>query len=123
MLPVPFTAIVLFVVIAAVVPQLGPAIEPVLVVAPVYFAFAALAPLLGWLASRLARLDAAEGRALAFSAATRNSLVVLPLALAVPGAVPVLPAIIVTQTLIELLAQLAYIRIIPRWEKALEQPS
>ena len=39
------------------------------------------------------------------------------MALAVPGAVPVLPAIIVTQTLIELLAQLAYIRIIPRWGK------
>ena len=52
--------------------------------------------------------------AVAFSAGTRNSLVVLPLALVVPGAIPLVPAIIVTQTLIELLAELAYIRIIPR---------
>jgi ACR3 family arsenite transporter len=38
--------------------------------------------------------------------------VVLPLALAVPGAVPVLPAIIVTQTLVELLSELVYVRLI-----------
>ncbi|XOT98248.1 arsenic resistance protein, partial [Alcaligenes pakistanensis] len=35
------------------------------------------------------------------SSATRNSLVVLPLALAIPGALPLLPAIILTQTLVE----------------------
>jgi ACR3 family arsenite efflux pump ArsB len=65
--------------------------------------------------SKLFRLDAPAGRAVAFSAATRNSLVVLPLAFAVPGAVPILPAIIVTQTLIELLSQLAYIRLAPKF--------
>ncbi len=43
-------------------------------------------------------LEAATGRAVAFSAGTRNSLVVLPLALAVPGSVPILPAIIVTDS-------------------------
>ena len=63
--------------------------------------------------SRLFCLDAPAGRAVAFSAATRNSLVVLPLAFAVPGAVPVLPAIIVTQTLIELISELAYVRLAP----------
>src|SRR5256885_9866152 len=51
------------------------------------------------LVARAFRLPAASGRAVAFSAGTRNSLVVLPLALAVPGAIPVLPAVIVTQTL------------------------
>jgi ACR3 family arsenite efflux pump ArsB len=49
----------------------------------------------------------------AFSGATRNSLVVLPLALAVPGAIPLLPAVIVTQTLVELVASLVYIRVMP----------
>ena len=38
----------------------------------------------------------------------------LPLAFAVPGAVPVLPAIIVTQTLVELISVLVYIRLIPK---------
>jgi ACR3 family arsenite transporter len=49
-----------------------------------------------------------------FSAATRNSLVVLPLAFAVPGGVPMLPAVIVTQTIIELVSELLYVRWIPR---------
>lgn len=99
-------------VIAAVVPQLGPAADAALRVVPIYIAFAIVAPFLGWLVARRFRLQAAAGRSIAFSTGTRNSLVVLPLALAVPGAVPVLPAIIVTQTLVELLSELVYVRLI-----------
>ncbi|WP_200957532.1 arsenic resistance protein [Methylobacterium sp. Leaf94] len=112
-LPVPATALVLFVVVAAVLPQLGASRDAAARTVPVYLAFAALAPLIGWGAGRVFRLDAPTGRTLAFSAATRNSLVVLPLAFAVPGGVPLLPAVIVTQTLIELMSELAYVRIIP----------
>lgn len=108
--PVPATALVLFIVILAVVPQLGSAIDAALSVVPVYIAFALAAPLIGWGVSRLFRLDAPAGRAVAFSVGTRNSLVVLPLALVVPGAIPILPAIIVTQTLVELVAELVYVR-------------
>jgi len=114
MAPVPATALVLFIVVAAVVPQLGQTLDRTLSVVPVYIAFALLAPLVGWVVSRLARLTPEAGRAVAFSAGTRNSLVVLPLALVVPGAIPLVPAIIVTQTLIELLAELVYIRLMPR---------
>ena len=114
LLPVPATALVLFVVVAAMVPQLGAAIEPALRVIPLYVAFAVVAPLIGWTVARLSRLDAPAGRAVAFSAGTRNSLVVLPLALAVPGAIPVLPAIIVTQTMVERVASVIYMRLIPR---------
>lgn len=113
-LPVPATALVLFVVIAAVLPQLGPALDAALRVVPVYAAYAVAAPLLGWGTGRLFGLDAAAGQSLAFSAATRNSLVVLPLAFAVPGGVPLLPAVIVTQTLIELASELVYVRLLPR---------
>ena len=111
--PVPATALVLFIVVAAVMPQLGQTLDRTLSVVPVYVAFSVLAPLIGWAVSRLARLTPEAGRAVAFSAGTRNSLVVLPLALVVPGAIPLVPAIIVTQTLIELLAELVYIRGIP----------
>lgn len=114
LLPVPATALVLFIVIAAVVPQLGPALTTVLAVAPLYIAYAVIAPLMGWAIAGIARLEAPAGRAVAFSGATRNSLVVLPLALAVPGAIPLIPAVIVTQTLVELVASLIYIRIMPR---------
>ena len=112
LLPVPATAVVLIVVIAAVVPQLGPATGSALRVVPIYIAFAALAPLLGWLVARMFGLEAVAGRAVAFSSSTRNSLVVLPLALSVPGAIPILPAVIVTQTLVELLSELVYVRLI-----------
>ena len=103
----------LFIVVAAVMPQLGQTLDRTLSVVPVYVAFSVLAPLIGWAVSRLAGLTPEAGRAVAFSAGTRNSLVVLPLALVVPGAIPLVPAIIVTQTLIELLAELVYIRGIP----------
>ncbi|MBQ1558049.1 arsenic resistance protein [Delftia tsuruhatensis] len=114
LLSVPATALVLVVVVAAVLPQVGPAIGSALNVVPIYIAFAVLAPLLGWLVGRLFGMEAPIGRAIAFSAATRNSLVVLPLAFSVPGAIPVLPAVIVTQTLVELLGELAYVRWMPR---------
>ncbi|MBN9392272.1 MAG: arsenic resistance protein [Chloroflexi bacterium] len=112
-LPVPATGIVLFVVIASVIPQIGPSFDLALRVIPVYIGFAIIAPLIGWFTGRLFRLEASAGRSVAFSTATRNSLVILPLALAVPGAVPVLPAIIVTQTLIELICELIFVRIMP----------
>ncbi|EYR78191.1 arsenic resistance protein [Shinella sp. DD12] len=115
LLPVPTTALVLFVVVAAVVPQLGAALDAALRVLPIYVAFAVIAPLIGWGVARLCKLEAPAGRAVAFSAATRNSLVVLPLALAVPGAVPILPAIIVTQTLVELVSELVYVRLAPKF--------
>lgn len=117
LLPVPATALVLFIVVASVLPQLGQELDAALGVVPVYLAFAVLAPLAGWLVARQFRLEAPAGRAVAFSGATRNSLVVLPLALAVPGAVPLLPAIIVTQTMVELVAELVYVRAIARLGK------
>ena len=57
-LPVPATAIVLLVVIAAVVPELGPGFGAALRVAPIYLTFAMVAPLVGWSVARVARLDA-----------------------------------------------------------------
>lgn len=113
-LAVPATALVLFLVVAAVAPRLGAAAAIAVRVVPLYVAYAVAAPLLGWAVARAARLDAPAGRAVAFSTGTRNSLVVLPLAFAVPGAVPVLPAVIVTQTMVELVASVVYMRLMPK---------
>lgn len=112
-LPVPATALVLLVVLAAVVPQLNAALAAARGVLPVYAAFAVIAPLLAWLTGRAFRLTPEAARTVAFSGATRNSLVVLPLAMAVPGALPMLPAVIVTQTMVELIAELFYVRLMP----------
>ncbi|WP_354445784.1 arsenic resistance protein [Ottowia thiooxydans] len=112
--PVPATAVVLFIVVAAVMPQMGQAMDAAMQVIPVYVAFAVVAPMLGWWIARGFGLEVAASRSVAFSAATRNSLVVLPLALAVPGAAPLLPAVIVTQTMVELVSELIYIRLFPK---------
>jgi len=113
-LPVPATAVVLFVVVGAVAPQLAHAKSQAMHVAPIYVLFAVLAPIIGWWAARWARLSSAAARAVAFSAGTRNSLVILPLALAIPAAQPLLPVLIITQTLVELLASLVYMQVMPR---------
>ncbi|KHN60199.1 arsenic resistance protein [Dickeya fangzhongdai] len=122
LLPVPATALVLALIIAFVVPRLGLATGAVRQALPIYLLFAVLAPALGWLMARLWSLPAPSGRALVFSGATRNALVILPLALAIPDALPVIPAVVVTQTLVELLAELVYIRWVPRLRFAGGQP-
>lgn len=119
-LPVPATALVLYVVVAGVMPRLDAVHDVVWRVVPVYVAFAVIAPVLGWLVARLFQLDVRAGRAVAFSTATRNSLVILPLAFAVPDVRSLLPAVIVTQTLVELFFELIYLRLIPLFGRSRE---
>lgn len=116
-LPVPSTSLVLFVVILTVIPQLSSAINDILYVVPIYIAFSIIAPIVGFNIGRLFKLETKEKRSIAFSSSTRNSLVILPLALAVPSALPLLPAVIVTQTFVELIAEIIYIRIFTKLDK------
>ena len=61
-----------------------------------------LAPLVGALVAREFKLPASTARSVAFSSSTGNSLVVLPLALALPEEIRGLAATaVITQTLIE----------------------
>ncbi|WP_242170316.1 MULTISPECIES: arsenic resistance protein [unclassified Pseudomonas] len=113
-LPVPAMALVLFVVIGSQITSVVRDIGVLLPVIPVYVAFLLLAPLMGALAARLFALPATTARAVTFSASTRNSLVVLPLALALPDDVRGLAATaVIVQTLLELIGELVYIRLIP----------
>jgi len=88
--------------------------DRVLPVIPVYIGFMLLAPVLGFVAARVLRLPVAEARSVTFSASTRNSLVVLPLALALPEELRGLAAAaVITQTLVELVSELVYVRVVP----------
>ncbi len=114
-LPVPAMALVLVVVIASQIAVVLRDFDRLLPVIPVYIGFMLLAPVLGFISARLLRLPAAEARSVTFSAATRNSLVVLPLALALPEAIRGLAAAaVITQTLVELVSELVYVRAVPR---------
>lgn len=112
--PVPLMALTLFLVIGAQTPRIQDALGDVFGVVPIYLAYVIAAPIVGWALARLFVLGAPAGRSLVFSVSTRNSLIVLPLALAAPFGNGVVAAVVVTQTLVELMAELAYIWLVPR---------
>ncbi|WP_122596493.1 arsenic resistance protein [Pseudomonas viridiflava] len=121
-MPAPAMAAVLVVVIGSQVASVANSIDQLLPVIPVYLGFMVLAPLAGALVSRVFRLPAVGARSVAFSTSTRNSLVVLPLALALPEGIRELAAAaVITQTLIELVSELIYIRVIPALIRGNEQ--
>ncbi|MGH7449078.1 MAG: arsenic resistance protein [Longimicrobiales bacterium] len=114
MLPVPLLAFVVFLIAAAqsgrLIGRLG-SVATVLLVFALYLVAAALLAKL--LASAL-RLPATHARVLAFSFGTRNSFVVLPLALALPSGWEMAALVIVLQSLVELIGMAAYVVIVPR---------
>lgn len=113
-LPVPFMALTLFVVVASQIGKLSTYIDLIIKVIPIYIAFMIIMPIISRFIVKWFNLDIGSGRALIFSGSTRNSLVVLPLALALPGDLSTLvAAIIVTQTIVELVGELIYIRLVP----------
>lgn len=111
---VPLMAATLFVVVASQVPKLGDSLADVVAVIPFYAAFLIVMAFAGKAVARLFRFDAAASRAVVFTGATRNSLVVLPLALALPDALSVAAVVVVTQTLVEVIGMVTYVRLIPR---------
>lgn len=113
-LMVPLMVATLLVVVASQVPALGGDATAALAVVPFYVAFLVVMALLGAAVARAFRLDPGASRAIVFSGATRNSLVVLPLALALPDALAIAAVVIVAQTLVEIVGMVVYVRTIPR---------
>ncbi|MEU6247168.1 bile acid:sodium symporter [Glycomyces sp. NPDC047010] len=111
---VPLMAATLFAVVASQVPQLGGNLADIARVVPFYALFLAAMAFAGLAVARLFRLDAPGSRAVVFTGATRNSLVVLPLALALPGEYAIAAAVVVAQTLVEVVGMLVYVRAVPR---------
>lgn len=112
--PVLLMAATLLVVVASQWPRVQDDLDAVAGVVPLYVAFLVVMLAVGAGVARLLRLDAPEARALVLSGATRNSLVVLPLALALPDGYALTAAVIVTQTLVEVLGMVACVRLVPR---------
>ena len=112
--PVPLLALVVFSIAAA---QVGVVLESVgllLQLTFIYIVFLVGAAVLAVLLAHLFRLPPAQGRVLAFSFGTRNSFVVLPLALALPSSFELAVVVIVFQSLVELLGMVVYLWWVPR---------
>ncbi|CAN7473816.1 bile acid:sodium symporter [Arthrobacter sp. LjRoot78] len=112
-LMVPLMMATLAVVVGSQIAGVRQELGSLLAVVPLYAAFLLVMVPLGLLAARTARLDAPASLAVVFSGATRNSLVVLPLALALPEPLALAALVVVTQTLVELVGMVAYVRFLP----------
>ena len=108
---VPLMMATLLVVVASQAGTVRTQASQLLVLVPIYAGFLVVMAVLGLGAGRLFGLDVPSRRALVFSGATRNSLVVLPLALALPASLA--PVVVVTQTLVELVGMVIYVRLVP----------
>lgn len=111
---VPLMAATLFIVVASQIAGVSARLGTLLLVVPVYVLFAAVMVPIGKAVGHLGGLDVPGRRAVVFSGATRNSLVVLPLVLALPAAFDLAPLVVVTQTLIEPIVMVIFVRLIPR---------
>ena len=111
---VPLMAATLLTVVASQVPKLGNHLGKVAQVVPFYVLFLLVMAFVGLAVTRLFRLNRPDSRAIVFTGATRNSLVVLPLALALPDRLAIAAVVVVTQTLVEVIGMVIYVKAIPR---------
>lgn len=115
---VPLMTATLFVVVAGQFPKISNDTNQLLRVVPVHVVFLMIMAIVGLSVAKLLSFDPGRARALIFTGATRNSLVVLPLAVALPEAYSATPVIVVTQTLVELIGMVVYVRLVPRFTRA-----
>ncbi|MDQ1204377.1 ACR3 family arsenite transporter [Microbacterium sp. SORGH_AS 862] len=106
---VPLMMLVLAVVVGSQVHAVGERLADLAAVVPLFTAFAVIAAVLGVLVAKVVRMRRPERIATVFSGVTRNSLVVLPLALALPAFLSLAPLVVVTQTLVELVAMVVLV--------------
>lgn len=111
---VPVMMLTLAVVVASQIESVRSQWSSLIGVALVFVGFLVVMAFVGLGVGKATKQDVPAKRALIFSGATRNSLVVLPLALALPPALALAAIVVVTQTLVELIGMVAYVRLVPR---------
>jgi ACR3 family arsenite transporter len=112
--PVALMALTLSVVVASQWPRVQDSLGDVVGVIPLYAAFLIIMAAIGAITATRLGLDSGAGRALIFSGATRKSLVVLPLPLALGDEYALAAAVIVRQTIVEVIGMVVFVRAIPK---------
>ena len=113
-LPVPLLALVVFSIAAT---QVNVVVGSLPLLGGLLLAFACfllVAALLARLLAQVAQLPPDQGRVLAFSLGTRNSFVVLPLALSLPASYELAVVAIVFQSLVELIGMAIFLWWVPQ---------
>ena len=113
-LPVPLLALVVFSIAATQVGVVTGSLPLLGWLLLAFSCFLVVAALLARLLAQVANLPPAQGRVLAFSLSTRNSFVVLPLALSLPVSYELAVVAIVFQSLVELIGMAFFLWWVPR---------
>lgn len=113
LLPVPLLALVVFSTAATQVNTVFGLNYVLIQVVFIFIGFLVFAALLGKALGKLFKLPIASARTLTFSFGTRNSFVMLPIALTLPSAWQAAVVVIVFQSLVELFGMVAYLRWVP----------
>jgi ACR3 family arsenite transporter len=109
-LPVVLLAVVVLVIASSQIQQVLDHARQLTQVTLVFVLYVALAAVIGRLTVWLYSLPPRTGRGVIFSTGTRNSFVVLPLALALPAEWQ-----LAVQAFVEMLGMLVFIRLVPGW--------
>lgn len=112
--PVPLLAFVIFLISASHSHVLLEAPAELWYAAVVFVAFLIIAALTAKTLSKLMALPVGHARVLAFSFGSRNSFVVLPIALALPEYLELAVPVVVLQSLIELSGMAIYVWVVPK---------
>ncbi|MDM7483340.1 MAG: arsenic resistance protein [Halomonas sp.] len=111
--PVPLLAVVVFIIAASQVASVVALAHWLLPLGLLFSGYLLLAGLLGRALGRLFSLPTRSARTLAFSFGTRNSFVMLPIALTLPNGWQAAVVVIVFQSLVELFGMVGYLRWVP----------
>lgn len=123
-LPVPLISLIVFIIFGSQVETFFYLKKYLPLLTLIYTLYLVFALILSKLIAFVARLPSKDGRVLIFNFGTRNSFLVLPVALALSEGFQETPFVIVYQSLIELLGMLLFIHLVPRWvfpEKIVEK--
>ncbi|RWR32335.1 arsenic resistance protein [Sinirhodobacter populi] len=112
--PVPLLAVVLLFVAASQVETVRSSLPVLGEIFTACLAFLIGGVVCGLVLARAFRLPVPQARTLLFTLTTRNSFVVLPFALALPGGWSIAAIVIVFQSMIELFGMLALLWLVPR---------
>lgn len=113
-LPVPLLALVVLVIAATQVNSVVALSHVLVQVVFIFAGYLVVAAMLGKLLGKLFKLPATSARTLVFSFGTRNSFVMLPIALALPSGWQAAVVVVVFQSLVELFGMVAYLRWVPK---------
>jgi len=112
--PVLLLAIVMFIIAISQVTIVMQSVSLLLHLLLIFVLFLAIAAGFSRLLSRLFKLSSPQGRVLAFSFGTRNSFVMLPIALALPASYELAVVVIVFQSLVELIGMMVFLWWVPK---------